>query len=60
MWSQMTDQQKHDTLVAMRVYGGSFAAYIAEAWLVADTYNSARLAAAFPDLVEKYSTGDWV
>ena len=36
-------------------YGGSFARAIGHAWLVADSYNAARLIAAFPELFERYS-----
>lgn len=59
MWETMTDQQKYDTLKAMAAYGGSFARFIAMAWQVADSGNANRLAAAFPDLLAKYSTGEW-
>lgn len=58
-WETMTEQQRYDMLRAMEVYGGGFASHLAKAWMVADSYNSNRLAAAFPDLIAKYSTGDW-
>lgn len=59
VWDDMTEQERYDTLQAMKVYGGGFAGRLAEAWQVADSWNSNRLAAAFPDLITKYSTGDW-
>jgi len=58
-WETMTEQERFDTLKAMEVYGGGFAGRLAEAWQVADSFNSNRLAAAFPDLIAKYSSEDW-
>ena len=40
---------------AMTIYGGSFAKALGEAWAYADDINSAKLSAAFPELVEKYA-----
>jgi hypothetical protein len=44
-----------DTLTRMINYGGSFARAIAQAWLVADPSNRARLEEAFPDLFNRYA-----
>jgi len=38
----------------MQMYGGSFAQAIADAWVVADPQNRARLEAAFADLFARY------
>jgi hypothetical protein len=43
-----------DTIARMRAYGGSFARAIAEAYLVADPGNRARLEQAFADLFARY------
>jgi len=43
-----------ETLTRMINHGGSFARAIAQAWLVADPDNRARLEAAFPDLFARY------
>lgn len=40
---------------AMREYGGSFAAAIGTALICADSGNRAKLEAAFPELIERYS-----
>lgn len=53
-WHDMTSQQQWQTLHNMETRGGSFASTLAEAWLRADSENSAKLAAAFPELIEKY------
>lgn len=52
-FEQMTRQQQFDTLRNMQG-GGHFASALSVAWMRADAGNSARLAAAFPDLVERY------
>ena len=39
----------------MVAHGGSFAAAIAEAWMLADPANRARLEEAFPDLFNRYA-----
>lgn len=44
----------HTVLVTMRHYGGGFASRLADAWMRADSMNSARLAEAFTDLLERY------
>ena len=46
-----------DTIERMRAYGGSFARAIAEAYIVADPANRARLEAAFGDLFARYEVG---
>lgn len=43
-----------DTIERMRAYGGSFARAIAEAYLVADSANRARLEQAFGNLFARY------
>lgn len=53
-WNEMTSQQQWQTLDNMIMMGGGFASTLAEAWLKADSGNSAKLAAAFPELIEKY------
>ncbi len=59
LWQQMTDEERFDTLINMKDFGGGFAGHLAEAWLHADSYNTARLAAAFPDLIEKFQPKNW-
>lgn len=54
-WNHLTSQQQWKTLWNMREYGGGFASNLAEAWFVADSSNSAKLAAAFPEFVDKYN-----
>lgn len=44
----------HAIIEAMRRFGGSFAAAIADAASKADASNFARLRAAFPELWEEY------
>ena len=51
----MEDKNKFWMLRAMRVYGGSFASNLAAVWECADCINSAKLEAAFPELIEKYT-----
>ncbi len=41
-------------LKAMELFGGGFVQCLAEAWSRADAVNQAKLAAAFPELIEKY------
>ena len=43
-----------DTIERMRVYGGSFARALAEAYLVADSGNRAKLEQAFAELFARY------
>lgn len=59
LWESMDDEARFYTLQNMGNYGGSFATNIANAWIVADSCNSARLAAAFPDLIEKFQPKNW-
>lgn len=42
------------TIERMRAYGGSFARAMAEAYLVADPENRAKLKQAFADLFARY------
>lgn len=58
-WDDMTSQQQFETIRNMQQYGGGFASKLAEAWLRADSWNCARLAAAFPDLIDKYQPSNW-
>lgn len=60
LWDQMSKRDRINTLQNMRWNGGGFAGHLAEAWMVADSVNSLRLAEAFPDLVEKYQPKNWV
>lgn len=53
----MKDDDKFFMLRAMHIYGGGFVSALATAWSAADSLNSARLAAAFPDLVASYGPG---
>ena len=53
-WQNLTDQEKHNTLVAAMGYGGSFVSRLAEAWQYADSVNSAKLGEAFPEIVDRY------
>lgn len=59
LWESMTEAEQLQAIRLMRVYGGSFAGHIADAWLVADSHNTLRLAAAFPDLLEKFHPKNW-
>ncbi len=54
-FDQMTKQQQFDTLRHMREDGGHFVNALSTAWMRADEHNSARLAAAFPDIVARYA-----
>jgi len=45
----------HEVYMKMRLYGGSFAAALAEAWLLADDDNRAKLEYAFSELFAKYA-----
>lgn len=56
-WSEMDSTERIRMMYNMQRYGGSFARKIGEAFSCADDCNAARLAAAFPELVEKYGTG---
>lgn len=47
--------QRIATIKAMQVYGGSFVKALANAWQHADEQNSAKIEAAFPEYIEKYS-----
>lgn len=44
----------YDVTEAMLVYGGGFVKALALAFRAADKENTARLAAAFPELLEEY------
>jgi hypothetical protein len=44
-----------DTLARMQTYGGSFARAIAQAYVVADPENRAKLEQAFADLFARYA-----
>lgn len=59
LWEDMTEQERYDTLAAMCDYGGHFAGNLGKAWMYADSHNSNRLAAAFPDLIEHFSSPHW-
>jgi len=59
LWDDMTEQNRFNTLRNMTDYGSSFAAYIAHAWMQADSFNEARLIATFPDLIEKFQPKNW-
>lgn len=50
----LSEQEYENALIAMRRYGGGFVSALAEAWIRADHYNRAVLAAAFPDLLREY------
>ena len=50
----MIEDEKFWMLKAMRVYGGGFAKALGEAWIRADSGNSAKLEMAFPELVKQY------
>ena len=56
-WSEMTGSQMVFTMRAMCNYGGNFAGAIGYAFQCADANNMHRLAAAFPDLIERYGPG---
>ncbi len=47
------------TLKNMEAYGGGFCSALAEAWYRADAGNSAKLAAAFPNLLADYAPEKW-
>lgn len=59
LWESMTEKERFTTVSNMRDNGGHFAGNLAQAWMYADTHNSARLAAAFPDLIERYQPKNW-
>lgn len=56
-WQAMSHDQRMATLRSMVNSGGSFTRRLAEAWFFADSANSRRLAAAFPELVQRYGPG---
>ena len=47
-----------DIAARMLHYGGSFAKAIADAWVMADSGNRAKLEEAFADLFARYDIGD--
>jgi len=51
----MTESQLYRAAFAMEKYGGSFAAYIAQAFFHADGHNKKRLLAAFGDLFVQFA-----
>lgn len=55
----MDEHEFYMFLMAARRYGGSFVSNLAVAWGAADSGNKARLAMAFPDIVEKYGPGSY-
>lgn len=57
VWLEMTGHEMYFTMQAMLIYGGEFASAIGKALKLADPCNMGRLAAAFPDLVERYGPG---
>ncbi len=48
-----------ETVLNMGTFGGSFVSALAEAWRLADDVNSAKLAAAFPNLLDDYAPEKW-
>lgn len=56
-WSDMTPDQRRATLETMHKFGGEWVRRLAMAWICADSVNSKKLAAAFPELVAKYGPG---
>jgi len=50
----MTQNEKIAMIEAMRRYGGSFVVALADCFIVADADNTARLIAAFPEIVARY------
>ena len=57
-----TDYSDAELILAatnMKTFGGSFAAYIGSALIVADSGNRRRLVEAFPEIVEKYASPVW-
>ena len=57
--SQDTKEELAQAARNMIEYGGSFASNIGNAYVVADSDNSARLVAAFPELFQKYHPRNW-
>ena len=53
-WDQMTPEQRQRMLRLMYTHGGDFVSALSTAWQHADTHNAARLAAAFPELADRY------
>lgn len=53
-WHHLSEAERFYFLQTMLERGGSFASSLAYAWMRADSTNSARLGAAFPDMVERY------
>lgn len=48
------DMEQFHAVRAMHRYGGSFAKALAQAFIVADVQNYARLKAAFPEIFAHY------
>jgi hypothetical protein len=55
--NDMSERELNLAANNMRMYGGSFAGHIANAYFVADSTNVVRLVDAFPELFEKYAPG---
>lgn len=53
----MTHDHKLITIRAMKQYGGSFVKALAEAYLLADEDNAAKIEYAFPLYISKYGPG---
>lgn len=56
-WTDMTPDQRRETLATMGRFGGAFAQAIALALSKADPANAAKLAGAFHELIAKYGPG---
>lgn len=56
-WTDMTPDQRRATLETMHKFGGEWVRRLAMAWICADAINAAKLAAAFPELLQKYGPG---
>lgn len=50
----LSGDEKRAAIECMRRMGGSFASSLAEAWMVADMTNQAKLIRAFPELLLQY------
>lgn len=59
LWESLTESERFQVKQNMRDYGGHFAGNLATAWMYADSHNERRIAAAFPDLIERFQPKNW-
>ena len=53
----MTNDERVYTAQAMKTYGGSFVQALGQCLYCCDSFNQARIEAAFPDYIKQYGPG---